>query len=89
VCGMTDVIARTTNDADRVTGRRRDHTKKQDDPQKSTWWMPWRNRPMKDVATRRNAPGRRWQPAIRRCPNGATPLGDTRDLPLAGGNRGN
>jgi hypothetical protein len=42
--------------------------------------MPRRNRPMKDVATRRNASGRRWQPAIRRCPNGATPLGDTRDL---------
>ena len=60
-------------------GEARSHTR-HNDPQKSTWWMPWRNRPMKDVATRRNAPGRRWQPAIRRCPNGATPLGDTRDL---------
>ena len=29
-------------------------------------------RPMKDVATRRNARGRRWQPAIPRSPNGAT-----------------
>ena len=36
------------------------------------WWMPWRWRPRKDAATRRNAPGRRWQPAIRGCPNGAT-----------------
>jgi len=36
------------------------------------WWMPWRWRPRKDAATRRNAPGRRWQPAIRGYPNGAT-----------------
>ncbi len=36
------------------------------------WWMPWRQRPMKDVATQRNAPGRRWQPAIWGSPNGAT-----------------
>jgi hypothetical protein len=35
-------------------------------------WMPRRRRPRKDAATRRNAPGRRWQPAIRGCPNGAT-----------------
>jgi hypothetical protein len=39
---------------------------------KGAWWMPWRWRPRKDAATRRNAPGRRWQPAIRGCPNGAT-----------------
>jgi hypothetical protein len=38
----------------------------------SAWWMPRRWRPRKDAATRRNAPGRRWQPAIRRSPNGAT-----------------
>src|SRR5829696_3446436 len=36
------------------------------------WWMPWRWRPTKDAATRRNAPGRRWQPVIRGSPNGAT-----------------
>jgi hypothetical protein len=38
-----------------------------------TRWMPWRWTPMKDVATRRNALGRRWQPVIQRSPNGATP----------------
>ena len=37
-----------------------------------TRWMPWRWTPMKDVATRRNALGRRWQPVIQRSPNGAT-----------------
>ena len=45
----------------------------------STWWMPRRSRPMKDVATRRNAQGRGWHPAILRSPNGATPPGDTGD----------
>ena len=39
---------------------------------KGAWWMPWRRRPKKDAATRRNAPGRRWQPENRRNPNGAT-----------------
>src|SRR5258707_14136998 len=38
------------------------------------WWMPRRWQPRKDAATRRNAPGRRWQPESRRCPNGATRL---------------
>ena len=40
--------------------------------EKGAWWMPRRWRPRKDAATRRNAPGRRWRPAIRRSPNGAT-----------------
>ena len=35
-------------------------------------WMPWRWRPRKDAATRRNAQGRRWQPEILGDPNGAT-----------------
>jgi len=35
-------------------------------------WMPWRSRPMKDAATRRNALGRCWRPAIQGSPNGAT-----------------
>ena len=35
-------------------------------------WMPWRSRPKKDAATRRNALGRCWQPAIQGIPNGAT-----------------
>jgi hypothetical protein len=35
-------------------------------------WMPRRWRPRKDAATQRNAPGRRWQSAIRGSPNGAT-----------------
>ena len=39
---------------------------------KGAWWMPWRWRPRKDAATRRNALGRRWQPEIQGCPNGAT-----------------
>ena len=39
---------------------------------KGAWWMPWRWRPRKDAATRRNARGRRWQPAIPGSPNGAT-----------------
>jgi hypothetical protein len=39
---------------------------------KGAWWMPWRWRPRKDVATRRNALGRRWQPVIQGSPNGAT-----------------
>jgi hypothetical protein len=38
-------------------------------------WMPRRWRPRKDAATRRNARGRRWQPAIPRSPNGATRRG--------------
>ena len=38
----------------------------------SAWWMPWRRLPRKDAATRRNARGRRWQPAIPGSPNGAT-----------------
>ena len=37
-----------------------------------TRWMPWRWLPRKDVATRRNARGRRWQPAIPGSPNGTT-----------------
>src|SRR5215204_6187951 len=40
--------------------------------EKGAWWMPWRWRPRKDAATRRNALGRRWQPEIRGSPNGAT-----------------
>ena len=53
-------------------------------------WMPWRWRPRKDAATRRNAPGRRWQPVIRRSPNGATRPGDGRSpASNAGGHRGN
>jgi hypothetical protein len=43
---------------------------------KSTWWMPRRHWPMKDVPTRRNALGRRWEPVSQRSPNGATPLGN-------------
>ena len=60
----------------------------------SAWWMPWRWRPRKDAATRRNAPGRRWQPVIRGYPNGATcpgaspGAGHSREG-VAGGNRGN
>jgi hypothetical protein len=53
---------------------------------KGAWWMPRRWRPRKDAATRRNAPGRRWQPGIRRFPNGATrpahgraPCGESRE----------
>jgi len=38
-------------------------------------WMPRRRGPRKGVATRRNAPGRRWRPAIRGYPNGATRRG--------------
>jgi len=45
----------------------------------STWWMPRRFGPTKDVATRRNAQGRGWHPVILRSPNGATPLGNTSD----------
>jgi hypothetical protein len=57
---------------------------------KSTRWMPRRERPMKDVPTRRNALGRRWEPVIQRSPNGATPCrnaGPTASC--GGGNRGN
>ena len=58
VCGRRhDVCGMDTNAGIRMMG---------------AWWMPWRWRPRKDAATRRNAPGRRWQPAIRGCPNGAT-----------------
>ena len=39
-----------------------------------TRWMPWRWLPKKDVATRRNALGKRWQLAIQGSPNGATRL---------------
>ena len=42
----------------------------------STRWMPRRHWPTKDVPTRRNALGRRWEPVIQRSPNGATPLGN-------------
>jgi hypothetical protein len=58
-----------------VCGRGHDGTggaATQDIRRMGAWWMPWRWRPRKDAATRRNAPGRRWQPAIRGCPNGAT-----------------
>src|SRR5689334_6031491 len=44
----------------------------------STRGMPRRRRPRKDAATRRNAPGRRWRPGIRRSPNGATRPGHAR-----------
>jgi len=45
---------------------------------KSTRRMPRRSGPTKDAATRRNASGRRWQPVIRRNPNGATRPGHAR-----------
>ena len=41
--------------------------------------MPRRRGPTKDVATRRNALGSRWQAMIQGCPNGATPLGEPSD----------
>jgi hypothetical protein len=45
---------------------------------KSTRGMPRWWRPRKDAVTRRNAPGRRWRPEIRGCPNGATRAGHAR-----------
>jgi hypothetical protein len=44
-----------------------------------TGWMPRRRWPRKDVATRRNALGSRWQAMIQGCPNGATPLRERSD----------
>ncbi len=54
-------------------------------------WMPWRLWPMKDVATPRKTPGRRWQPVSRGYPNGATrPVARPGTcLKKAGGHRGN
>jgi hypothetical protein len=51
-------------------------------------WMPWRPRPTKDAATRRNARGRRWRPAIPRSPNGATRPGSYPGTRATGGARG-
>jgi len=45
------------------------------DCREGTRWMPWRWRPKKDVATRRNASGSRGQAVIRGNPNGATRRG--------------
>jgi hypothetical protein len=52
------------------------------------WWMPRRWRPTKDAATRRNARGRRWQPAIPGSPNGATRRGLDPVTAQAEGTRG-
>jgi len=51
-------------------------------------WMPRRWRPKKDAATRRNALGRCWQPAIQGSPNGATRPGSNLVTAQAGGTRG-
>jgi hypothetical protein len=62
----------------RMPGRRRERgaaSAADDAAEMGARWMPRRWRPRKDAATRRNARGRRWQPAIPRSPNGATRRG--------------